>query len=143
MIETLLVKVDNELNDETTGLKELLAVELDARKFGFEWTDEEMILQQAVSECDEVREAISQQESRDRVQEEIGDLIHTAISLCVFAGFDTEETLLKTAKKFSHRMLALKAVTNEHGLKSLHNKPTEFMLQLWHEAKVRCKTVVS
>jgi uncharacterized protein YabN with tetrapyrrole methylase and pyrophosphatase domain len=124
---------------EMNGLKELLAVEFDARKFGFEWPHEEMILQQAISECDEIRDAIKQQESKARVQEEIGDLIHTAISLCVFAGFDPEETLAKTAKKFSERMYALKAVTSEHGLKSLHNKSTEFMLQLWQEAKIRCK----
>lgn len=139
MIEHQLLNDNNEVLEENTGLNRLLAVELDARKFGFEWPNVEMILQQAVSECDEIRDAICQKESRDRVQEEIGDLIHTAISLCVFAGFDTEETLIKTADKFAKRMSTLKTVTNENGLKTLHNKSTEFMMDLWRKVKIRCK----
>lgn len=127
-----------QIETEVTALKKLLAVELDARKFGFEWPHTEMVLQQAVSECDEIRDAIIENEPLERIQEEIGDLIHTAISLCVFQGFDVEETLEKTTAKFAARMRALKLITQEQGLKTLHNHSTEFMLQLWQQAKIRC-----
>ena len=37
-----------------THKKKLINVEIEAREFGFEWSDTEMILAQAVSECNEI-----------------------------------------------------------------------------------------
>lgn len=121
---------------KNNGLSDLLAIENDARDFGFEWPNIEMILDQVSSECDEIREAIANHEPVARIQEEIGDLLHTAISLCRFAGFDTEETLSKSASKFSKRMQALKEVTKQRGLDDLHGQTILFMLELWKEVKL-------
>ncbi len=117
------------------ALQKLLLLEKKAVKFGMEWPNEEAILQQSISECAEIREAIQNNELSDRVQEEIGDLIHTAISLCRFAGFDLEETIAKVANKFDKRMNALEKVTKAHGLDSLDGQSIEFKLELWDEAK--------
>ncbi|KTC85806.1 MazG nucleotide pyrophosphohydrolase domain-containing protein [Legionella drozanskii] len=117
-------------------LHELIIIENDARNFGFDWPHEEMIIEQALSECDEIREAIANNEPSHRVQEEIGDLLHTAISLCLFAGFDPEQTLAKVAKKFGVRMEALKTIAKEQGLTSLKGQSTEFMIELWKKAKL-------
>jgi uncharacterized protein YabN with tetrapyrrole methylase and pyrophosphatase domain len=77
------------------SLDNLIAVEKAARDFGFDWPDTEMILNQVVSECQEVREALLNKEPDYRIQEEIGDLLHTAISLCLFAGYNVDQTLKK------------------------------------------------
>lgn len=94
------------------------------------------LIEQAVDECREIKDAINQQESRERIQEEIGDLLHSAVSLCVFAGFDVEETLAKVNAKFGERMHAIKLLTHEAGLPNLQGQSFDFMLELWRKAKV-------
>lgn len=54
------------------ALNDLLSLEKDAREFGFEWPDEAMIIEQAIDECREIKEAIENQEMHGRIQEEIG-----------------------------------------------------------------------
>jgi uncharacterized protein YabN with tetrapyrrole methylase and pyrophosphatase domain len=117
------------------SLKNLILLEKDARAFGFDWSDQDMIIDQVIDECREVKEAIDNNEPTERVQEEIGDLLHTAISLCIFSGFDLEETLAKTTEKFELRMNTLKSLTRKHNLGDLQGQSIEFMLKLWREAK--------
>lgn len=118
-------------------LDTLIALERDARAFGFDWPHPESIVEQAISECEEISEALLLKTSQDHLQEEIGDLIHTGISLCLFSGFDVEATLGKTAKKFGARMHALKMIAKERGFQDLNGQSFEFMLELWKEAKRR------
>lgn len=116
-------------------LDELIAIETDARAFGFDWPDALCIVEQAESECTEIREAILQQEPSVRIQEEIGDLLHTAISLCLFMGFSPEETLTNVNQKFGSRMQKLKEIAANKGYQQLHGQDFKMMLALWDEAK--------
>jgi uncharacterized protein YabN with tetrapyrrole methylase and pyrophosphatase domain len=117
-------------------LSELLFLEKDAREFGFEWPNQKMILEQAMDECKEILEAIEKHESRERIQEEIGDLLHSIISLCDFEGFEVEDTLAKVNIKFSKRMQAVKILAKQMGLTTLKGQSFEFMLALWRKAKI-------
>lgn len=116
-------------------LEQLIALEKDARAYGFEWPNAESIIDQAISEAEEVRAAIADEESLDRVQEEVGDLLHTAISLCLFLQLDVNETIDKIVDKFGARMAEVKSLAKHQGLDSLKGHSTEFMLELWKEAK--------
>ena len=116
-------------------LEKLLAARQEAKAFGFEWANSDRIIHQAISECAEIREAIEDDEPAHRVQEEIGDLLHTAISLCDFVGFDVEETLEKVCTKFDLRFNNLKKLAAERGLSSLEGETLEFKLGLWNEIK--------
>ena len=120
----------------SNAMNDLLSLEKDAREFGFEWPNEAMIIEQVIDECREIKEAIVQQEMHGRIQEEIGDLLHSAVSLCEFAGFDVEETLAKINNKFGKRMQAIKKLTYELGLSNLKGQSIEFMMELWRKAKV-------
>lgn len=120
---------------KNSTLNALISVEIAARNFGFEWPHKEMIIDQAISECHEIFDAINEGEPEERVQEEIGDLLHTAISLCIFAGFDVEQTLAKVTTKFAKRMTAMHELAKQRGLSSLSGQSMDFMLELWHEAK--------
>jgi RPE2 domain-containing protein len=157
-----------------SALKDLITLEKDARAYGFDWSDYEMILEQVIDECREIKEAIENGEAivnsvkleykergakpinnrratsddvgefksidyKERVQEEIGDLLHTAISLCRFLEFDVEETLNKTSTKFAKCMEAVKTLTKKHNLPNLQGQSAEFMLKLWREAKEMAK----
>lgn len=61
-------------------LQNLILLEKDVRGYGFV-IGLIMILEQVIDECREIKEAIDDAEPPERVQEEIGDLLHTAISL--------------------------------------------------------------
>ena len=120
-------------------LGHLIHLEKDAREFGFDWPHNDAIVDQVISECQEIREALKNNEPRLRVQEEIGDLLHAAISLCVFEGYSVIETLTKVTEKFDARMLALKAIAKERGYETLKGESFNAMLKLWDEAKQRTK----
>jgi uncharacterized protein YabN with tetrapyrrole methylase and pyrophosphatase domain len=119
-----------------TNLDQLIALEKDTREFGFDWPDVQLIIEQAIDECREIKEALHLNESQERIQEEVGDLLHTAISLCLFLNFDVDDTLAKTNLKFSDRMSAVKALTHELGLENLEGQTFEMMLSLWKKAKI-------
>jgi ribose 5-phosphate isomerase B len=125
----------DKLADRENPLTQLMQIEADAINFGFDWPNTEMAIDQIISECAEVKDALLNKESAQRVQEEISDLLHGAISLCTYAGFDVNETLSVIVKKFGGRMNALKTIAADQGLESLHGQSFEFMLELWREAK--------
>ena len=114
-----------------TALERLVETDKNLREFGFEWPDLDMIFQKIESELKEAKEA----EEKDHLQEEIGDLLHTVVSLCLSAGFDVEETIGKARDKLQGRADALKVVAKERGHDSLKGQSIEYMLELWHEAK--------
>lgn len=124
------------------ALQHLLNVEMEARDFGFLWPDADLIIDQALSECEEIREALSQQQTQQRVQEEVGDLLHTAISLCLFLGFDVQETLAKTSVKFATRMEALKAEARQRGYVDLKGQSTALLGEMWQKAKLETKDLL-
>ena len=117
------------------ALQKLIYLEQDAREFGFDWPDQFMILDQIIDECREVREEIDQDSNREKLQEEIGDLLHSVISLCIFSRFDALETISKTNAKCSKRMQLLKELTKQKGLEDLQGQSIDFMLSLWREVK--------
>lgn len=119
----------------SASLNKLMKLEKEAVEFGFEWPNHDSIINQALSECKEISDAIKNNESEDRIQEEIGDLLHTAVSLCRFRGFDLEQTINKLVNKFDARMRSLKDLTTAQNLHSLEGQTIEFKLELWEKAK--------
>jgi uncharacterized protein YabN with tetrapyrrole methylase and pyrophosphatase domain len=117
-------------------LQRLIAQEKDARAFGFDWPNQMAAIKQIINECKEIIEDIEAKAPSAKIQEEMGDLLHAAVSLCVFSGFDVEDTLEKIIHKFGRRMDAVKDMTRELGLNDLHGQSTQFMLNLWDKAKV-------
>lgn len=116
-------------------VKKMVALENDARAFGFDWPNIEMILDQIIEECHEIQADINTQQTQAKIQEEIGDLLLATVSLCARLGFDLEETYAKSNIKFAQRMAALKELSHSAGLSSLHNQPIDYTMTLWKEVK--------
>ncbi len=116
-------------------LQKLIVLERQTSLMGFDWPNTEMIIDQAISECDEIKRTIQMREGRKRLQEEVGDLLHAAISLCVFEGLDVEETLEQANSKFGARLEALQQIIKGRGFSTLKGQPFDFLLELWEEAK--------
>ncbi|MBX9806115.1 MAG: nucleotide pyrophosphohydrolase [Alphaproteobacteria bacterium] len=118
-----------------SALQKLIALERTTGRIGFDWPNTETILDQAISECGEIKRSIQSNEGRKRLQEETGDLLHAAISLCVFEGFDVEETLEIVNQKFGARLQALQQIMKERGVETFKGHSFDFLLELWEEAK--------
>lgn len=117
------------------SLKKLRTLHETAHGLGFDWPNAGMIIDQVTSEAEEVRQALQQNEGVERVQEEIGDLLHAVVSLCEFEGIDVEKALLGAAEKFEGRLETLARIAQQRGYLSLQGQSVEVLLNLWKEAK--------
>jgi GNAT superfamily N-acetyltransferase len=113
----------------------LTAIEKQADDFGFMWTDTAQIFDQIQSECEEIKNNLEHIGDRDHLQEEMGDLIHAVFSLCLFMGFDAEETCVKSIDKFERRFAELKRLAQEAGFETLQGQPVNVLLHFWAQTK--------
>lgn len=109
--------------------------EQEAFAFGLSWPNVDSLLDQIRDECAEVQASIAQNEGRERLQEEVGDLIHAALTLCILFEMDIQETLIKANTKFASRLEKVKKVAHSLGLSSLKGQSFENMMAIWHKAK--------
>lgn len=116
-------------------LRKTMLLEQEAEDFGFAWPEVSCILKQIQDECLEIQDAIAANESRERIQEEIGDLLHATLSLCFFMHFCPQETLEKTTDKFSERFNRVKAIAQAEGYPNLKGKSFEVLMEFWKKAK--------
>lgn len=120
-------------------LQKVEELELNAKKFGFYWGNIGQLLEQIRSEGREVEEAW-QNNDRPHLQEEIGDLIHAAVSLAVFCQMDPTETLQKSIHKFQKRYDAVVALAYKDGRRNLHNESFDVLMHYWNLAKQDAET---
>lgn len=119
-----------------SGLQKLIQTEKDAIEYGFAYPDYKMLIAQIIDECHEVIADIESGAPREKLQEEIGDVMHAALTLCLFFNFDADDTFEKTNTKFSKRMSALRKIAKSHGHQTLQGQSMDLMLKLWKEAKI-------
>lgn len=108
-----------------------------ATAFGFTWEHHSQLMEQLRSECEEVNEVIDDPQLRHHLEDELGDLIFTAIALCVFCKFDPKTTLAKSLNKFQKRFTALKEIVQSEGLTTLDNQSMDVLKTFWDKAKQR------
>ena len=118
-------------------LNQLITIDTTMRNYGFEWKTYQPIIEQITSEIREVTEALDNQESDQRIQEELGDLLHATICLTMFMNYDPETILTTTANKLEHRFALLQKIAAEHGYTTLKNQSPDLLKAFWNEAKKR------
>ncbi len=115
-------------------LKKLSALEDEASAFGFRWEVAEQIMAQIRSELHEIEVHLKDQDHH-KLQEEIGDLLHAAFSLCIFCQFKADETLSKSIAKFENRFRETQRLAKMEGFEDLHNQPFDKLMAIWNKAK--------
>jgi len=73
-----------------------------ASTVGFDWPVEEPVWQKILEEIDELKIA-HQKESKERVEEELGDLLFSLVNISRFLKINPEDALRKTSEKFITR----------------------------------------
>lgn len=129
-------KKDSILEGVPGGLSSLsLAYRLTekASGVGFDWPDVKGILKKLDEEMKELREALSLQK-RNRIREEIGDLLFVIVNIARFLEIDPEAALRRTIEKFTSRFHYIERSLQKRG-KTLQESNLLEMDRLWGEAK--------
>ena len=120
-------------------LEKAVLLEKDADAFGFRWENTTQIMAQIKSECEEIQEHLDlkeiQNSNRLALQEEIGDLFHAVLSLCVYCQFDPQETMQNALNKFERRLLSVKQIAQKQGITNLKGYAFDELMQFWDQAK--------
>ncbi len=107
-----------------------------AAKKGFDWTTPDQIVEKIEEEVSELRESIAEGDKK-KIEDEIGDVIFSAVNLARFmGGKSAEEILAATTEKFKKRFKHIEKSLREKG-SSLEASTLGEMDKLWNEAKNR------
>ena len=102
-------------------------------KSGMDFSSLEEAAAKVPEELSELMEAARSGDS-DRLADELGDLLFSAVNIARFAHVDAEEALTRSTDKFSRRFRALEELADERGL-DLKTAPMEEIDLLWEEIK--------
>jgi ATP diphosphatase len=121
-----------------TGLPALaraLKLQEQAGKVGFDWNDARAVLAKIREEADEIESALALGEAeRDRLAEEVGDLLFAVVNLARHLGADPETALRSANAKFERRFAAIERALAARGKSPRQSTLTE-MDALWDAAK--------
>jgi MazG family protein len=106
-----------------------------AADVGFDWEEDEGVLEKIAEEVEELREATATME-KNEIREEIGDLLFSIVNLSRRLDIGAEEALNHCIQKFKQRFRAVEEGLAERG-KTPEESSLEEMDELWDEAKER------
>jgi ATP diphosphatase len=105
-----------------------------AAKVGFDWPEAVQVIDKIHEELEEVKEASSSRE-RDRIEDEIGDLLFSVTNLARHFDIDPERALRRTNAKFERRFKAIEEALQKQD-RSLNEASLDEMEELWVAAKM-------
>lgn len=115
------------------ALVEALKLQERAAKVGFDWSSPEPILDKIEEEIAELREALASND-KQKVADELGDLIFAVVNIGRHVGADPEMALRGTNTKFRRRFSHIETELEANG-ESLEQATLERMEELWQAAK--------
>lgn len=104
-----------------------------ARRVGFDWPDISGALEALDSEAAELKEALAAGDAA-AIEEEMGDLLFSAVNVSRFAGTDAEQALTRSTDKFVRRFAVVEQLAAERGI-DMAAASIEKLDELWAEAK--------
>ncbi len=107
-----------------------------AARVGFDWPELGGVIDKIDEELAELKEAIAEGESKQRVSEELGDLLFSCANLARRLEIDAETALRNTNQKFESRFAYIEQQLSLVGI-SIEAASLEEMDRLWNEAKER------
>lgn len=112
-------------------------VQAKASRVGFDWKDSSGALDKIGEELNELREAIAAGDQA-AIEDEMGDLLFSAVNTCRFLKVDAEGSLTIATEKFSARFRAVEKLARERGL-DMKACTLAQLDELWDEVKGKLK----
>ena len=120
-----------------SGLQRAFRLQEKAATTGFDWDNVDDIWTKIDEEIEEVRKASSEGNEKE-LEEEIGDLIFSAVNLSRFMGVNPEDALRRTIKKFESRFKSIEKAAEDSG-RDITELSLEEMDKIWESSKIKGK----
>ncbi len=104
-----------------------------AARVGFDWPDATAAWEKVREEVDEAAEALAAGD-RERIREEIGDVLFSLVNAARLASIDAEDALHGATEKFRRRFTEMEAELSASG-KSVENVPQAELEEAWEAVK--------
>ncbi len=105
-----------------------------AASVGFDWTERQGIIDKLHEEIGELEEAVAADAPREKLQDELGDILFVIANLARFHGVQPEDALRGTNEKFLRRFAHIERHARKTG-RGLTELKLEEMEELWQAAK--------
>ncbi|MFN4179474.1 MAG: nucleoside triphosphate pyrophosphohydrolase [Armatimonadota bacterium] len=106
-----------------------------AAQVGFDWNDPLPAIDKLKEEISEVESVlVNDRSNKERLEDEIGDLLFAAVNVARLSGVDAEMALRNAVRKFVTRFKAIEEAAKQQG-KSLAEMKLEEMDAIWDEVK--------
>lgn len=118
---------------ELPALMRAAKLQKKAADVGFDWSEVSGALDKLEEEIAELRQAISNNDG-ENMNEELGDVLFSAVNVSRFIKADAEEALTAASDKFLARFTAVERLAAERGI-NMNTAGLEVLDSLWDEAK--------
>ncbi len=105
-----------------------------AARVGFDWDTIKGVVAKLDEELAELKQALAAQESAERVQEELGDLMFSAVNLARFLDADAETLLRNASHKFESRFRRVESLVQQEK-RTLRDCTLDELEEVWQAAK--------
>ena len=122
---------------ELPALMRATKLQKKAADIGFDWPDVSGALDKLEEEIAELRAAIANNDKAN-VNEELGDILFSAVNVSRFVKVDAEESLTAASDKFLARFTQVEKLANERNI-DMMNSSLEELDALWDEVKASSK----
>ena len=119
-------------NNMPTILKSL-KIQKKAASLNFDWINKDQVLEKVDEELNELKDALKEKNNKN-IEDELGDLFFTLISLSRHLNLDPDQTLKKANQKFIKRFNKMENIIEDKKLK-WHNLKAINFKNLWNNAK--------
>lgn len=105
-----------------------------AKGVGFEWESREQVWEKVLEEMDELKHEVDQGNSKDRIEDELGDLLFALTNYARYLGVNPDDALERTNRKFIRRFQFIETESKKEG-KSVQDMSLDEMDAYWNKAK--------
>ena len=105
-----------------------------AARVGFDWSEIRHVVDKLEEELDELRQAMVAEESAERLQEELGDLMFSGVNLARFLDADAETLVRNANHKFESRFRVVEALAKQKQC-NLQDCSLDELESFWRKAK--------
>ena len=101
---------------------------------GFEWKERDQVWDKVTEEMEELKYEVDTNAPKERVEDELGDLLFAIVNYARYVGVNPEDALERTNKKFIRRFQYIETESAKDG-KKVEDMTLEQMDVYWNKAK--------
>ena len=105
-----------------------------AKGVGFEWEKREQVWEKVEEEMNELKAEVEQNAPKEKVEDELGDLLFALVNYARFLGINPDDALERTNRKFIRRFQYIETQSAKEG-HNLTDMTLEEMDAYWNRAK--------